>query len=310
MLPLSRLSYACLVWKCNYPIYAIGELVVWHQHWTGFPWILLLVRLFIYFSKVINYTTPSLLLTVLSESPVSKVTPSPPSKCYSRSSLLVVLLVCMNSTYLISDFTRMRTEFNARYVRLYSWCDDDTNFFNDVINAAYQVGIGVYATVWFGWVFCLWSPLWLLPFINYYLKLDIISDSTEQINGKPVGTTLSKPLRNLFIYWHLSHCSYPLYFRQIHWHPTSFEVSTLDLSLSSTVRLSYYLYPFLTRRQWKGDLPVDQMVQQIQYMQQNVHPFGIGVAISEMQYGFTSTSGSQAILNITDFVHARKSTNW
>jgi hypothetical protein len=71
----------------------------------------------------------------------------------------------MNITNLIHDFTRMRTEFNARYVRLYSWCDDDFNFFNDVINAAYQTGIGVYATVWFGCVFAFSVDLrWLTGF--------------------------------------------------------------------------------------------------------------------------------------------------
>lgn len=50
---------------------------------------------------------------------------------------------------MLADFTRMRTQFNARYVRLYSACDDD-GFMDDVIDAAWTSGIGVYALIWFG----------------------------------------------------------------------------------------------------------------------------------------------------------------
>ncbi|KIJ52657.1 glycoside hydrolase family 17 protein [Sphaerobolus stellatus SS14] len=151
--------------------------------------------------------------------------------------------VCMNSTYLLRDFTRMRTEFNARYVRLYSWCDDDVNFFNDVINAAYQAGIGVYATVWFGF------------------------DGTDQWEGRRdniIQTVKTNPLAPYVI--------------------RSIDVGSEPL--------------------FDGVLPADQLADQVVFMQQNVHPFGIGVAISEMQYGYTSTNGSQAILDVIDFVHA------
>jgi len=43
----------------------------------------------------------------------------------------------------------MRTEFKARYVRLYFWCDKD-GFLDDVVTAAYNAGIGVNAVIWFG----------------------------------------------------------------------------------------------------------------------------------------------------------------
>jgi len=43
----------------------------------------------------------------------------------------------------------MRTEFKARYVRLYFWCDKD-GFLDDVVTAAYNAGIGVNSVIWFG----------------------------------------------------------------------------------------------------------------------------------------------------------------
>ncbi|KIJ23828.1 glycoside hydrolase family 17 protein [Sphaerobolus stellatus SS14] len=153
--------------------------------------------------------------------------------------------VCMNSTYLLRDFTRTRTEFNARYVRSYSWCDDATHFSNNVIGAAYEAGVGVYAAVWFGL-----SRSLLL----YYI---IIKDTHIYI----IQTNPLAP----------------------------YVVRSIDVGSEPL---------------FDGDLPADQLAQQIVYMQQNVHPFGIGVSISEMEYGFTSTNGSQAILDVVDFVHA------
>lgn len=50
---------------------------------------------------------------------------------------------CQSYDDLFSDFSRMRNEFNARYVRLYSWCDGRNNEFPaDVVRAAYNAGIG------------------------------------------------------------------------------------------------------------------------------------------------------------------------
>jgi hypothetical protein len=51
---------------------------------------------------------------------------------------------CQSYDDLLSDFRRMRNQFNARYVRLYSWCDDRNNDFpTDLIRAAYNAGIGM-----------------------------------------------------------------------------------------------------------------------------------------------------------------------
>lgn len=46
----------------------------------------------------------------------------------------------------------MRSQYSSRYVRLYSWCEWRDGYYNDVINAAFTVGLGVYSTIWFGFV--------------------------------------------------------------------------------------------------------------------------------------------------------------
>jgi len=50
---------------------------------------------------------------------------------------------CQSYDELLSDFSRMRNQFHARYVRLYSWCDwRNDDFPADVVRAAYNAGIG------------------------------------------------------------------------------------------------------------------------------------------------------------------------
>lgn len=63
--------------------------------------------------------------------------------------LLLSVEACQSYEELFSDFSRMRNQFNARYVRLYSWCDSRNNDFpTDVVRAAYNAGIGMlYATL-------------------------------------------------------------------------------------------------------------------------------------------------------------------
>lgn len=47
------------------------------------------------------------------------------------------------------DFKRMRKDFDSRYVRPYGGCDKK-DFTNQMINAAWDAGVGVYPLVWFG----------------------------------------------------------------------------------------------------------------------------------------------------------------
>ena len=44
----------------------------------------------------------------------------------------------------------MKSQFNARYVRMYGTCDDNGAYLNNLVTAAYSVGLGIHATIWFG----------------------------------------------------------------------------------------------------------------------------------------------------------------
>ncbi|KAJ3562847.1 hypothetical protein NP233_g9320 [Leucocoprinus birnbaumii] len=56
---------------------------------------------------------------------------------------------CQSFSELRRDFTDIRQRFRGRYVRIYGACDR-RGFYDDVINAAWQAGIGIHALIWFG----------------------------------------------------------------------------------------------------------------------------------------------------------------
>lgn len=56
---------------------------------------------------------------------------------------------CQSQATLTREFKDARQNFNARYVRLYGVCDD-ADFYDRVVEAAWQAGIGVQALIWFG----------------------------------------------------------------------------------------------------------------------------------------------------------------
>ncbi|KAN0090824.1 glycoside hydrolase family 17 protein [Tylopilus felleus] len=56
---------------------------------------------------------------------------------------------CQSPSQLNSDFADIRNHFNSRYVRLYGACDND-GFYDDIVNAAWNNGLGVHALIWFG----------------------------------------------------------------------------------------------------------------------------------------------------------------
>jgi len=64
---------------------------------------------------------------------------------------------CQSQAQLTKDFKNMRTKFNARYVRLYGACVQSgdkmktkTGYYDTVVEAAWEAGIGVHALIWFG----------------------------------------------------------------------------------------------------------------------------------------------------------------
>ncbi|KAK0550223.1 hypothetical protein OC845_002753 [Tilletia horrida] len=56
---------------------------------------------------------------------------------------------CPSLQTLRTDFKRMRSEFNSRYVRLYSSCDR-ASMNDDLIAAAWESGLGLHMLIWFG----------------------------------------------------------------------------------------------------------------------------------------------------------------
>ncbi|RPD78317.1 glycoside hydrolase family 17 protein [Lentinus tigrinus ALCF2SS1-7] len=56
---------------------------------------------------------------------------------------------CQSKSQLQKEFADMRKTFNSRYVRLYGACDKK-GFYDDVVDAAWDNGLGVHALIWFG----------------------------------------------------------------------------------------------------------------------------------------------------------------
>ncbi|KAJ3978554.1 hypothetical protein F5890DRAFT_1395646, partial [Lentinula detonsa] len=56
---------------------------------------------------------------------------------------------CQSLSTLETDFKNIQQRFNGRYIRMYGACDND-GFYDDIIQAAWTVGIGVHALIWFG----------------------------------------------------------------------------------------------------------------------------------------------------------------
>ncbi|KAG1724627.1 glycoside hydrolase family 17 protein [Suillus paluster] len=56
---------------------------------------------------------------------------------------------CQSASKLKSDFADMKNTFGSRYVRLYGACDSN-DFYDDIVDAAWDAGLGVHALIWFG----------------------------------------------------------------------------------------------------------------------------------------------------------------
>jgi len=56
---------------------------------------------------------------------------------------------CQSPEQLMQEFRDIRQHFNSRYVRLYGYCDEP-GFFDTVVDAAWENGLGVHALIWFG----------------------------------------------------------------------------------------------------------------------------------------------------------------
>ncbi|KIM80532.1 glycoside hydrolase family 17 protein [Piloderma croceum F 1598] len=59
------------------------------------------------------------------------------------------ITACQSLAQLKKDFENIRTKFNGRYIRLYGTCDNN-GYYNDIVTAAWDAGLGVHGLVWFG----------------------------------------------------------------------------------------------------------------------------------------------------------------
>ncbi|KAJ6548740.1 glycoside hydrolase superfamily [Mycena capillaripes] len=60
---------------------------------------------------------------------------------------------CQSVGVLRSDFINIRNTFKGRYIRMYGFCGRDASGIlplNDIVDAAWDAGIGVHALIWFG----------------------------------------------------------------------------------------------------------------------------------------------------------------
>lgn len=56
---------------------------------------------------------------------------------------------CQSQKTLNREFLDARNRFNSRYIRLYGACDTP-GYYDKVIEAAWNAGLGVHALIWFG----------------------------------------------------------------------------------------------------------------------------------------------------------------
>ncbi|KAF8633436.1 hypothetical protein AX17_004606 [Amanita inopinata Kibby_2008] len=72
-----------------------------------------------------------------------------PSDEYAFLGFSYEVTACQSVGQLKSEFWDIRHNFRSRYVRLYGACDRD-GFYDDIVEAAWENGLGVHALIWFG----------------------------------------------------------------------------------------------------------------------------------------------------------------
>ncbi|KAI0743867.1 B-(1-6) glucan synthase [Daedaleopsis nitida] len=72
-----------------------------------------------------------------------------PSTEYAFVGFSYEISACEHAATLKNDFANIRKTYNGRYIRLYGTCDK-YGYYNNVVDAAWEAGLGVHALVWFG----------------------------------------------------------------------------------------------------------------------------------------------------------------
>ncbi|KAH7101498.1 glycoside hydrolase [Auriculariales sp. MPI-PUGE-AT-0066] len=57
---------------------------------------------------------------------------------------------CPSKALMARSFKQMRQQYKARYVRIYGACTSNHAFYDQIVAAAYEAGVGVYGLIWFG----------------------------------------------------------------------------------------------------------------------------------------------------------------
>lgn len=66
---------------------------------------------------------------------------------YAFMGFSYALYSCPSQSQMVSDFTRMKKEFGAKFVRIYAYCDESW-MNNALVDAAATAGIGIYGLIW------------------------------------------------------------------------------------------------------------------------------------------------------------------
>ncbi|KAI0779767.1 glycoside hydrolase superfamily, partial [Fomes fomentarius] len=72
-----------------------------------------------------------------------------PSTEYAFLGFSYEVTACQSKAQLHKEFADIRNHFHGRYVRLYGFCDNE-GFYDDIVDAAWDNGLGVHALIWFG----------------------------------------------------------------------------------------------------------------------------------------------------------------
>ncbi|EPT02621.1 hypothetical protein FOMPIDRAFT_114078 [Fomitopsis schrenkii] len=72
-----------------------------------------------------------------------------PSTEYAFLGFSYEITACQSQSQLNKEFSDIRINLNGRYVRLYGSCDKD-GYYDKVVEAAWENGLGVHALIWFG----------------------------------------------------------------------------------------------------------------------------------------------------------------
>ncbi|KAF5354952.1 hypothetical protein D9756_005421 [Leucocoprinus leucothites] len=169
---------------------------------------------------------------------------------------------CQSKSKLISEFKDIRNRFSSRYVRLYGACDRK-GFYDDIVDAAWEAGVGVHALVWV-------SP----PIDKFELGLPIYVNLNSQFGFDGDDVWIGR--RNTLL-------------AVLHSNPKAKWITRV---------LQFGSEPL-----FDNVLPHDQLAEQVVRAQKNLSSLHIPVTVSELAFGFQERGGAQDVLDAIDSIN-------